>query len=120
MSIDAQRPSKRHAVDARGALFSISGIGGPAPLMPNVMRKRTLHNLDWLFRHYVVFCLAISLGGSALGTIVALLIIPKLRIDSVVWPLVGNLIGLGLCLIVARFLKARFHPGVVARLASEE
>jgi putative flippase GtrA len=85
----------------------------------NVMRKQTLQNLDWLFRHYVVFCLVISLGGCGLGTIVALLFFPELRSELIVWPLIGNCIGLVIGLIVARLLKARFHPRVIARLAAE-
>ena len=95
-------------------------VSGARSLAGTVMRKRTLQNMDWLFRHYVLFCLSVALGGSALGTIVAFLIIPKLGFESILWPVVGNLIGLGLCLILARFLKARFHPGVIARLEGKE
>jgi len=81
------------------------------------MRERTLRNLDSLFRHYVAFCLSISLGGFALGTVVSFVIIPGLKREWVIWPLLGSLLGTGLCLIIARCLKARFHPRVIARLA---
>ena len=80
------------------------------------MRERTLHNLDWLFRHYLVFCLSISIGGFALGTAVAWLIGIEVRIEGILWSLLGNMLGTVLCLFVARLLKARFHPGVIARL----
>lgn len=75
--------------------------------------------MDWMFRHYVAFCLSISLGGVALGTAVCFLTIPEFRMEGALWILGGNLIGVGLCLIAARFLKARFHPRVIARLALE-
>jgi hypothetical protein len=81
------------------------------------MRERTIQNLDWLFRHYVVFCLSISFGGFALGTVVAWFIGIEVRIEAVLWGLLGNTLGSVLCMLVASFLKARFNPGVIARLA---
>ena len=93
---------------------------GARSLAGTVMRERTLHKLDWLFRNYIVFCISIALGGVALGTIVSFLVIPDLKIEWMVWIWSGNLIGTGLCLVVAKLLKARFHPRVMARLAGAQ
>lgn len=83
--------------------------------------SRLLQNLDWLFRHYIGFCLGVGLGGPGLGLIVSLTLLPyPEKSDFIVWTLLGNLIGLGICLVVARLLKRRFHPGVIARLAAEK
>jgi hypothetical protein len=45
---------------------------------------------------------------------------PDLKIEAFAWILSGNLMGIGICLVAARFLKARFHPRVIAQLRKKD
>ncbi len=84
------------------------------------MQQRQLENLDWLFRHYVMFCLLISVGGFGFATIAFIIIVPDASTEVIFWPLLGATLGTVLCLLMGRILKAFFYPTVIARLKANE
>ena len=82
------------------------------------MRKRILQNVDSMFRHYVGYCLTLLAAGIVGASVFVFSERDDIgtAVQASAWVLAGVFIGTILCLFIMRFLKARFHPKVLAKL----